>query len=232
MIRHLSISIFCIFCSAWLWSQGSHITQKIGRIGSDLAVTFDDRYQGVKGTPYIFSEWQNGRVFPTNLDTIPFEFLNFDRQSLELCYKESADSNPMLLNKYLIDSFQVLYTSDSLDFVRVKLPGASDYIFMELVYTGNSKLLLDYGKEFIKANYEQSYSADRRYDEFKDKPKYYLQFEQVGEMHAIKTNKKQASSLFGSYSQQMLQYLKTEKNSLKSRSGMISMMKYYDSIRK
>jgi hypothetical protein len=232
MIRHLSISIFCFFCSAWLWSQGSHISKKMGRVGSDHAVTFDDRYQGVKGTPYIFSEWQKGLIFPSNLDTIHFEFLNFDRQSLELCYKESADSKPLLLNKYIIHSFQVLYKSDSLDFVRVKLPEASDYVFIELVYTGNGELLLDYGKEFIKANYEQSYSVDRRYDEFKDKPTYYLQFEQEGEMHAIKTNKKQTSSLFGSYSQQMLQYLKTEKNSLKSRSEMISMMKYYDSIRK
>lgn len=232
MIRCISFIILFHICSVMLWSQSSRIGQTTSGIGSGNAVTFDDRYQGVKGTPYIFSEWQTGLVFPSNKDAIHFDLLNFDRHSLELCHKETDDSKPLLLNKYLIDSFLVLHATDTLKFVRIRLPEASDYCFAELVYSGSANLFLDYGKEFIKANYEQSYSVDRRYDEFKDKPTYYLRIGQEGEMHAIKKNKKQTASLFGSESQQMLQHLKSEKNSLKSRDEMISMMKYYDSLRK
>jgi len=232
MFRYISLIILCQFCSAWLWSQGSEISQNTGRIGSGNAVTFDNRYQGVKGSPYIFSEWQSGIVFPTKMEAIYIDLLNFDRHSLELCHKKTEDSKPLLINKYLIDSFQVALSSDTLEFLRVKVPEASDYGYMELVYKGSGKLLLDYGKTFIEADYEQSYSADRRYDEFQDAPAYYIQFEPEGEMHHIKKSKKQTSSLFGPYSQQMMQFFKSEKTSFNSRSDLISMMKYYESLKK
>jgi len=231
MIRFISFIILSHFCSVLLWSQGSRVDQATRSISSDKIVTFDDRYQGVKGTPYIFSEWQRGVVFISNMDAIHFDLLNFDRHSLELCHKETDDSKPLLINKYLVDSFQVLHDSDTLDFVRIRLPEASDYCFMELVYAGSATLFLDYGKKFIEANYKQSYSADRRYDEFKDTPTYFIRFEPEEKLHVIKTNKKQTSSLFSSSSQKMLHYLKSEKNPLKSRADMISMMKFYDSIK-
>lgn len=230
MTRTISLLILCLFSSSWLWSQGSQISQTTGRIGSGNAVTFDDRYQGVRGTPYIFSEWQKGIVYPTNLDAIPIEFLNFDRHSLELCHKEAEDSKPLLINKYIISSFKVLQSSDTLEFVRVRVPQTSDFGFMELVYQGDVTLYLDYEKIFTKADYEEVYSSDRRYDEYQDKPTYYLQFEEEEELQAIKKNKKQIASLFGSYSEQILEYIKEEKTSLKSRTELISMMQYYDSI--
>lgn len=232
MTRYISLLILCLFSSSWLWAQGSQISQSSGRISSGNAVTFDDRYQGVKGTPYIFSEWQKGLVFPSNMDAIHIEYLNFDRHSLELCQKENEDSKPSLLNKYLIDSFRVAGTSDTLEFRRVKLPEASEYLYMELVYHGGVTLFLDYAKTFNEADYEQSYSADRRYDEYVDTPGHYLQLEQGGELYFVKKNKKQFSSLFGAYSGQVLEYMKAEKTSLKSREDLISLMQYYDSIKK
>lgn len=231
MNRYISLLILSLFYSSWLCAQGSQISQSTGRISAGNAVTFDDRYQGVKGTPYIFSEWQKGIVFPSNMDAIFIEFLNFDRHSLELCHKENRDSKPSLLNKYLIDSFRVISTNDTLDFLRVKLAEASEYLYMELVYHGGGNLFLDYGKTFNKADYEQSYSADRRYDEYVDAPVYYLQLEQNGELQLIKKNKKQVSLIFGAYSEQVSDYMKKEKTSLKSRADLISLMQYYDSIK-
>ena len=119
MNRHISFIILFHFCSVLVWSQGSRVGQTTSGIGSGNTVTFDDRYQGVKGTPYIFSEWLRGVVFPSNMDAVHFDLLNFDRHSLELCHKETDDSDPLLLNKYLVDSFQVLHDSDTLDFVRM-----------------------------------------------------------------------------------------------------------------
>jgi hypothetical protein len=102
---------------------------------------------------------------------------------------------------------------------------------MEIVYAGSATLFLDYGKTFVEANYEQAYSADRRYDEFKDTPAYFLRFEPEDELHVIKPNKKQTAALFGSNSQKMLHHLKSEKNALKSQADLISMMKFYDRIK-
>lgn len=230
MIRRISFIILFHCCYALIWPQGTLMGQTTSGIGSGNAVTFDDRYEGVKGTPYIFSEWQKGLVFPSKMDAIHIDLLNFDRHSLELCHKETDDSKPLLLNKYLIDSFQVMHATDTLNFLRIRLPEASDYCFMELVYSGSATLFLDYGKTFVEANYEQAYSADRRYDEFRDEPTYFIQFEAEEKLHAIKSSKKQTSSLFGSSSQKMLTYFKSEKNALKSRADLISMMKFYDSI--
>ncbi|MEN8201623.1 MAG: hypothetical protein ABFS28_03440 [Bacteroidota bacterium] len=232
MKKKILLLFICIPQAVFLMAQEADFAGNIGNLNMDDGLTFDNRYSGVKGTPFIFKDYQNALIFSSNEHPIEAEYLNFDRYSRELCYKSSPGENAIQLNKYLIDSFYVFSAEDILSFARLSLEKGSDYVYMECLYRGESSLYYDYDKAFNSADYVDPYSADRRYDEFVDLPAFYIQFNQKGELHAIKKNKKQLSSLFGTSSKQILQYVKTEKTSLKSRTDLILLMKYYDSIKK
>ncbi|MCD4711204.1 MAG: hypothetical protein K8R52_10180 [Bacteroidales bacterium] len=231
MKKRILFLLFCLLQSAIILSQETGTSRTIGNLNLDDGLTFDNRYDGVKGTPFIFKDYQRAILFAPNTPPIEVDYLNFDRYSRELCYKSSATENALQLNKYLVDSFYVFNPKDTLRFLRLPLESSSDYVFMECLYGGKDKLYLDHGKSFNSSDYVNPYSSDRRYDEFKEMPAFYLQFEQKGDLFKVKKNKKQFASLFGPYSEQISAYIKTQKTSLKSRADLISLMQFYDRIK-
>jgi hypothetical protein len=204
--------------------------QTMSSINLNNAKAFDERYQGVRGSPFILEEWSGAILFPTGEPPLRVNYINFDRHTAQLCFRDTPDGQVKVINKYLIDSFMVIHPADTFRFIRFKTPGSGDYIFLESVYEGKGILYLDHAKEFVPADYEQVYSSDRRYDEFKDQPVYYIKLEENGELLEVKRNKKITASLFGPYSGEMLKYLKTEKISLVDRNHLVAMMQYYDRI--
>ena len=231
MKKRVLLLLFCLLQAAFLLSQDAGASRTMGNLNLDDGLTFDNRYDGVKGTPYIFKDYQRARLFAPNTPPIEVDYLNFDPYSRELCYKSSATENAIQLNKYLIDSFYVFIQKDTLRFLRLAPEVSSDYVFMECLHGDKDKLYLDYGKSLNSSDYVDPYSADRRYDEFKEMPAFYLQFEQKGDLLKITRNKKHFASLFGSYSGQISAYMKTQKTSLKSRADLISLMQFYGKIK-
>jgi uncharacterized protein YacL (UPF0231 family) len=158
------------------------------------------------------------------------EQLNFDRHRLELCYREDPEGKIYVLNKYLIDSFALETAKDTLMLIKIRHPESSDFLFVEKIGPGESHLYLDRAKRFIKADYEEVYSADRRYDEFKDEPRYIIQTGPSAEWVVVSRNRKQMASNFGVYSDQMLKYFKSEKISFSNQDDLLEMMKYYKNL--
>ena len=211
-------------------SQRTVIQQNMGRLSLRDTPAFDNRYQGVKGSPYIMKEWHGAILYPTDQPSVRVEYMNFDRYTLELCYRENPEGKIQVLNKYLIDSFVVFTTMDTLEFVRVRPPGTSDFSYMEKVFSGTGNLYLDRAKRFVEADYEQVYSADRRYDEFKDAPVCYITLNADVNLQEVSRNRKQMASLFGTHQARMLQFFKSEKVSFTDRADLILMMKHYQEI--
>ena len=194
------------------------------------ALTFDFRYEGVKGSPFILKEWNLGILFPTGETPFKVNHINFDRHASKLCFRDTPEGETKLINKYLIDSFLVVQTSDTIQYIRSRPPGSSDFIFLRCIYTGKGSLFLDQTKLFVEADYEKAYSADRRYDEFKDQPVYYIRFDGSGELLEVKKNKKHTAALFGSDSDSMLEFMKSEKIVLNDLNSLVELMTYYDKI--
>jgi len=228
----IPLVLFCLFQSALILSQDTGLTRTMGNLNLDDGLTFDNRYEGVRGTPFIFEDYRKAILYASSTPPVGVDYLNFDRYSRELCYKSSTAEKALQLNKYLIDSFYVFIQEDTQRFLKQSLEVGSEYVFMECLHGGKDKLFLDHGKSFHPSDYVDPYSADRQYDEFRDVPAFYLQFEQKGDLIKIKKNKKQFASLFGTYSGQVFSYMKTNKISLKSRTDLISLMQFYDKIKK
>jgi len=199
------------------------------RDGLGNVKTFDSRYEGVKGSPFIFEAWRNGEVFLSDKKRVFFNDMNYNSFQNEIVYLEVGSNRAMVMNKYLVDFFR-LYGEDTLTFVPLQLPGESDRIFAQVLYNRNSLVYKIYKKEFLNANYEGGYSAERRHDEFVDK--YDLFFRKHGEdvLYKVKRSKKYMISAFPDHSREISKFINSNKLKFKDEADVMALMKYYDEL--
>lgn len=137
---------------------------------------FDNRYEGVKGSPYLFDDWQEGQaLIRGNREPTEQLLLNLD-QSENLLIVNVSGSN---FGQVSANKIEAVYLSDERVFRSFPLSlteGRRDSTrrFYEVLYEGEFLLLKDHEKIFQKADYKGAYSADRRYDEFLSEQHYLL----------------------------------------------------------
>lgn len=198
--------------------------------GTGTVKTFDTRYEGVKGTQYVFKEFLQGDVFLKSKEKVTIKRLNYNCFENEITYKDPATDVIRILNKFQVDLFTIYDGADVLTFVPLKLEEDGETIFAEVLYNKASIVYKVYEKEWVKANYEGGYSADRAYDEFVDK--YDLYFLKKGDnmLYKAKKSKKQVKEAFPDQASEITSYIKSNKLDLKEDESLVKLMKYYDSL--
>ena len=198
--------------------------------GTGHVRTFDNRYEGTRGTPYLSEEWLPGQVFLKSQNRIIIKEMNYNCFENEVAYLDPSTKAVMLINKYNIDLFYLISGPDTLVFVPVQLEENKAPVFAQLLHRGESSLYKRYEKEFIRANYEGAYSADRKYDEFADKSSLYLSTEEDPGLNKVKKSKKQFLASFPGAEDELSAFIKTEKLDLKLEEDIIRLLRYYDSL--
>jgi hypothetical protein len=204
--------------------------RELGSVYSTGTVkTFDNRYEGVKGTPYVFEEFRQGEVFLKNKNKVVIEALNYNCFENEITYMDPSTDEVRLLNKFQVDLFTIQDGDKVLRFVPLQLEDA-ETIFVEVLYNKGSIAYKVYKKEWVKANYEGGYSADRKYDEFVDK--YDLYFSKKGDntLYQAKKSKKQVMAAFPDQKSNISSFIKSNKLNLKEDESLVKLLKYYDSL--
>jgi hypothetical protein len=198
--------------------------------GTGNVKTFDNRYEGVKGSPYVFETWYPGEVFLNNKKKVAISQLNYNCFENEIAYKEPASEVIRLVNRYTVDFFQINVSGESLTFVPVKLGEDTEPVFVQILYDAASKVYKVHQKEFLKANYEGGYSADRKYDEFVDK--YDILFMKQGEktLFKAKSSKKYMISIFPEKENEISSFIREAKLDLKQDESIVKLMVFFDSL--
>ncbi|MFN7119683.1 MAG: hypothetical protein ACK4TA_23005 [Saprospiraceae bacterium] len=146
------------------------------------AMGFDNRYQGVQGTPFLFTEFQTGTIQFTKQDTFSTPFkLNVDliKNTLLVQMKNgslgevSANNlkalqfsnlpNPPQPSNWIILSEKEVEGNNS---VREKFYG--------VLHNNQYRLLKSIEKTFKKASYQGAYNSGNTYDEFLTEEVYWL----------------------------------------------------------
>jgi hypothetical protein len=135
-----------------------------------------------------------------------------------------------IMNRLQVDLFTIRDGDRVLTFVPVRLEDDAETIFAEVLYNTGSIVYKVYRKEWLKANYEGGYSADRRYDQFVDK--YDLYYMKKGEnvLYKARKSKKQVIAAFPDHEKEISAYIKSNKLDLKEDSSLVSLLAYYDSL--
>lgn len=152
-------------------------------LGDDIQMvaTFDLRYEGVKGTPYMYEDWREGYVlFKDKPEDDPKTFkmnINlFDHTLYVVLYDGAIGSLPSKVVKSVHFKTDTEEEEIFMPLIRKQVestnfPGLGYY---QVVYKGDLLLVKHHRKIFKEADFKGAYSADIRYDEYKDEKRYFL----------------------------------------------------------
>ncbi len=198
--------------------------------GTGSVQTFDNRYEGTKGTPYVSEAWIPGEIYMKTKNRVVVKEMNYNCYDNEVAFLDPATKSVRLINKNTIDFFYLLNSSDTMLFVPIEPENDGEFLFARVLYKGGSMVYKRYEKEFVRANYEGGYSADRKYDEFADKSSLYFRKHDDQLYYKAKKSKKQILEAFPDAENEISAYIKAGKLNMKNEEDVVKLLKYYDSL--
>lgn len=136
---------------------------------SSYVQTYDNRFAGVMGSPFLFESWVRGELWTPRGKHIDALWLNYDAYEGKLAFLLAGQ--PMLASEAQVDRF-VLFPDEQppMSFVKREAPraepGSQRHGFYEPLHKGESHWLLAHRKELIMAEPQLAYSSGNTYDEF------------------------------------------------------------------
>lgn len=174
-----NILIFTFLCTPLLAqhssNDGTERFQKEEHRSEDrgLIRVYDDRYEGVVGSPFLFEKWPCGYYINENGNKIGILKLNYDAYKGELIAERKGEAGFVVLNEKDISSCVFEMEPENVKFVKVEAEDGTKYL--ELVYEQNEvKVLKHHVKILMGANFRQPYSPDNRSDQFVNKTYYFV----------------------------------------------------------
>ncbi len=172
-------------------------------------MTFDNRYEGVKGFHTFFEEFNAGTIVMTK-STFDNALLNFDAYTGNLLAKIDRINEVVQLKKEMVKNFTMRNTAGEVFFFDKKNLVGTPAFLLELVQDSVA-LYCKIKKVIKKADFGGAYkAAGTRYDEFMEANIYYT-IKDDGELIEIKNTKKGLLKMFPQFANQLESYLKKGK---------------------
>jgi hypothetical protein len=140
---------------------------------------FDNRYEGVRGSPLLFEDWREARIVvqggTAEGEQAEININQYDNLLVVRFPGGQAGTVPVAKIRMLhVKTPAGTRTFESLPATMVENDSEEEKRFYEVLRQGKFTLLKAHEKIFQKADYKGAYSTDRRYDEFLDRQVYYL----------------------------------------------------------
>ncbi|WP_210464928.1 hypothetical protein [Rufibacter roseolus] len=202
---------------------------------------FDNRYEGVKGSPYFMEAWLPGEIEIKAGNTGKTELfkdlkLKYDVFSNLLVAVIPQTKDTLQISTLPVISFRMeAPAGDKLEFRRIKEareldPALADAFFAVLYDSQNGKatVVKRIAKKKIEANFKGPYSAGQTYDEIVDETSYYVVAN--GKMKKVKLNKKSLLEAFPEKADQIKSFISSQKLAMSSEADLVKAVTYYQSI--
>lgn len=194
----------------------------------------DNRYEGLRGTPYLVPNWSKGEIELVTGKVYADVPVKFDAltQNLVMLRPAQKDSIVVYANQIKRFSFQ---DSDGNPFVYRRFPaiktddaGLKESYF-QVLYTGKNALLKRTGKVLRKADFKQAYSSNIRYDVYEDDVTYYL-LRPDQNLVKLKRARKSLFEAVGGDQNALKAFSDREKLSFKTDADMAKLIQFADSL--
>lgn len=196
---------------------------------------YDNRYEGVKGTPYFYEDWADATI--TSKNTVFKDLqVKFNVVENELFYRNAAGKE-FILKAQFVDDFTLKGKTavypvtfkkyEALASEDIKLAGT----FVIPVYDGKQVQLVKLPQKLlIKANFDGPYKSGNTYDEFRDEQVYYL----IGPGRAVSKTKLNKRALLkalpGNQQDELENYIKAGQLDVNTEAGWAKVLAYYESL--
>lgn len=192
----------------------------------------DNRYEGLRGTPYLVPDWSKGNIELMTGKVYADVPIKFDAASQNLVMLRPANKDSIIVFAGQIKQF-TFQDADSNTFVYRRFPTmkTDDNVlktgYFQILYAGKNILLKRTAKTFRKADYQQAYSANIRYDSYQDDVTYYL-LRPDQTLTKLRRSKKPLFDALGGDQQALNDFASREKLSFKTDADMAKIVQFAD----
>jgi hypothetical protein len=210
--------------------------EAIGNPGNQGVVqSFDNRYEGVRGNPYLLEDWIKGEIIMRDSSVHEGIPLRYDVYTDELLAKRN-NKIEIVIDKNQIRGFQ-LGKPGIPNFARfIKAVYLKDFKevapdrFVQVLYDGPTALYAIKKKNLIKANYQGAYSPGRNYDEFTDAvSKFYIRTP-TGKFAEIKPKEKAVMKILSDEKKKVEEFIKKNNLILEEATDLVKVVMFYDQL--
>jgi hypothetical protein len=171
--------------------------------------TFDNRYEGVRGSYTFMSDFQPG-IIELKGTLYKNVLINYDAYTDNVIAKHDKLEGAVQLRKDMISRFELNTSSDGVyAFVKRNVKGVPTFLLA--IHEDSVSLYCKVSKTIKKANMGGAYNASQtNYDEFITMNTYYFQHDK-GELSEIQNNKKGILKALPNHEKELTDYLKGKK---------------------
>jgi hypothetical protein len=212
------------------WQNSTAALIRFSSLGHGTIQTFDTRYEGVKGSPYLYEDWQKGAVLISGTAEPQPALLNYECVNGQLLVRMS-DGLPSSLPVDAVKAFLIAdeSQSDGFNFFVSDTGEKGGKTFYQVIYNENTVLYQHLKKHFKPADYQRAYNPDRRFDEFEWDIQYFIKKEN-GVPEKVKLNPKAIVKLFPEKEKELNKYISDNKLKIRSAEEITKVLSYYDSL--
>jgi len=199
-------------------------------LGRNILVTYNmaPTYE-VKGTPYLYEEFQNGELYFKDMTKMSGLKLNYNCTTGDILF--IYDDKTYITARDDINYFVIYPTKGDTIFLFNKqlLPEERHPEYLEILYNERSVLFKRHLKTYKEASVKTPYHANRDYNEYVDKEEYCIKLTS-NEIVSFKPTKKAVLSLYPEKADMISDFIRNEKIRPKKDTDLIKVIKYSDSL--
>ena len=206
----------------------------LGGTGSNMVRTFDTRYDGIRGTPFLLPYWCSTEVIFKDGRRFSEVPLKYDVYQNQIVFKR-PQGDSVILNAAPVSHFtmQDILTGKSYLFKKFFLsPGDQARLqgrFLQVIQEGSTSLVVSRSKAIVKADYKGAYNAGRPYDELIEDTQYYL-LRPDGSLTGIRLNRKSVLEAFTKHQAEIKAYAQQENIDFKNEDAVGKLVAYANSL--
>lgn len=224
MGRYLFVSIILLIINGHVIAQSEDYEKSDQNLNTILnvepnsigGVGFDRRYEGVKGEPLIFEQFELANVFIKKTGVVSDIKVNFNNYTNNMFFIEEKENDTLSINYSKIDSV-IVSKNDKIELYKT----FDNKMFYDFIPQNSIFKIINQDEEFIlvkyvkirirEADYKGAYSVDRRYDEFVKKSIFYLKINNE-QFIEIKSTVRSLKKVFPDKKSKIKSLLKKHKN--------------------
>lgn len=196
-------------------------------------IVYNNRYEGIRGTPFLFDDWILGELVLTDNHFNEVE-IKYDMMEDNVLIMNSSGI-AIYPNKSIVKSFHFSNSEGeyrnfiNLALVDYTLGPDGNSGFVELLYEGKNSLIAKKLKFLKRVEARGAYSENRTYDEFRYSPAEYYWINNEVEVTLLKGGKKNVLKALNDNGD-LASYVKNTGLNLKKENDLILLMIYFDTI--
>jgi hypothetical protein len=192
--------------------------------------TFDTRYQGLKGSQYLYNEWKKGAVMILGYDKPSIAFMNLDCINDQLIFRHQ-DGEASAFSRELVSSFAIQDSSmnDQLAYFLAIPDKKGKTEYHQVLYSKGILILQHHRRILRKADYQRAYNPDVRYDEYVRIDEYFAKRGEA-EPEKIQFSRKTIESLLPEMKEQITTWSKSNGSKLKTEGELVGLLQHLESL--